>query len=211
MLDSLFGIISGLGDGLVVALLCTAVALWRFRPGLAGLLAFAVSGMLAQLLKRMVDTPRPVAVVEHVHVLGDALRAHSFPSGHAASLGVLMALAWILFGARDWRCWMLLALALCAAYGRIYGGVHFPADVAAGLGIGLASMWVIWRGLRNMPVRGWEQSARIWQITALLLAAEAAVLGLGYHIQPVTAQPLAWVVALAALAYLGRSWRLHGH
>ncbi len=211
MLDGLFGIISGLGDGLVVAVLCTAVALWRFRPGLAALLAFIASGLLAQLLKRMVDTPRPVAVLEHVHVLGNALRAHSFPSGHAASLGVLVALVWILFGARDWRCWMFTALALLAAYGRIYGGVHFPADVAAGLGIGLASMWGIWRWLRNTPVRSWERSAGTWRLIALLLAAEAAVLGLGYRVQPVTAQPLAWVVALAALAYLGRSWRWHGH
>jgi len=209
--DVFFGVISGLGDGLVVAVVCTCVMLWRFRPGLAALTAFAVSGLLTQILKRMVDAPRPPAVLEHVHVLGAVLRTHSFPSGHAASLGVLISLAGCLFGVRDWRFWALSLPVLLAAYGRIYGGVHFPLDVGAGLGIGMVSMWGVWRWLREKPAWAWEQPEQVWRIASLLLMGESAVLGLGYHIQPATAQSLAWIVALASLAYLVHTWRQHGH
>ncbi len=209
--DAFFGAVSGLGDGLVVAVVCTGVMLWRFRPGLAGLLAFIFSGLITQLLKRFVDIPRPAAVLEHVHVLGDVLRAHSFPSGHAASLGVLIVLAGYLFGIRDWRCWGFSAFALLAAYGRIYGGVHFPLDVCAGLGIGMVCMWAIWHWLQEVPGWEWEKSDWVWKTVALLFMVEAAILGLGYRIQPATAQPLAWVVALIALVYLLRTRRRHGY
>ncbi len=206
-LDGFLGLVSGLGDGLIVALICTGVMLWRFRLGLAGVLAFLASGLIAQLLKRLVDAPRPAAVFDQVHVLGDALHAHSFPSGHATSLGVLIPLALYLFGSKDWRCWLLGIFSLMAAYGRVYGGVHFPLDVWVGLGLGVACMWGIWQWIRIQPEWDWEQSIWAWNVPAVLLMGEAGVLGLGYHMQPLTAQPLAWIAAVAALAYLIRMWR----
>lgn len=209
--DGLLGIVSGLGDGLIVALICSGAMLWRFRLGLAGLLAFTASGLLAQLLKRLVDIPRPAAVFDQVHVLGDALHAHSFPSGHATSLGVLIVLGFYLFGLRNWRCWALGIVSLLAAYGRVYGGVHFPLDVWAGLGLGVACMWAIWKWVDVQPRQSWEESIWCWNVPAILLMGEAAVLGLGYRMQPATAEPLAWIMAVAALIYLIRIWRRHGH
>ena len=205
--DGFLGLVSGLGDGLIVALICTGVMLWRFRLGLAGVLAFIASGLIAQLLKRLVDLPRPAAIFDQVHVLGDTLHAHSFPSGHATSLGVLIPLGLYLFGLKDWRCWTLGVLSLLAAYGRVYGGVHFPLDVWVGLGIGVACMWGIWQWIRNQAKQNWEESIWAWNVPAVLLMGEAGVLGLGYHMQPATAQPLAWIAAVAALAYLMWVWR----
>ena len=205
--DGLLGLVSGLGDGLIVALICTCAMLWRFRLGLAGLLAFIASGLLAQLLKRLVDAPRPAAVFDQVHVLGDTLHAHSFPSGHATSLGVLIFLGLYLFGLKDWRCWLLGIFSLMAAYGRVYGGVHFPLDVWGGLGLGITCMWGIWQWIKVQPKQAWEQSIWAWNVPAVLLIGEAGVLGLGYHMQPATAQPLAWIAAVVALAYLIRMWR----
>jgi len=205
--DAVFGVVSGLGDGLIIALICTLLMLFRLRLGIASLLAFLLSGLIAQGLKRIFDMPRPPAVLEHVHVLGAPLSSHSFPSGHATSDGVMILAAFLLWSVKDWRAWAVAGVFLLAAYGRIYGGVHFPADVVAGLAIGMVCMWGLWRWSAGWPVKAWEASPWAWKIPGLAVAIEAAVLGLGYHVQPATAQPLAAIVPVAALVILMRDWR----
>ncbi len=205
--DVLFGIVSGLGDGLVVALLCTLLMLFRLRPGVAALAAFAVSGLIAQLLKRMFDMPRPPAVLANVHVLGDRLTAHSFPSGHATSCGVMVLLAFLIWKRSDWRAWAMSCLFLLAAYGRIYGGVHFPLDVIAGLAIGMGTMWLFWQWSERWPAKNWESSQWTWKVPGLALVFEADVLAIGYHIQPSTAQPLTLILPITALLVLIKVWK----
>lgn len=206
-LDVLLGIVSGLGDGLVVALLCGVLMLFRFRLGLAALLAFIVSGLLAQLLKRSFDMPRPPAVFEHVHVLGDALRSHSFPSGHATSDGVMLLLAFLVWNKHTWQAWLVASLFLLAAMGRIYGGVHFPLDVLVGLSLGVLCMWWFYRWSVRWPIEHWQQSHWWWRISGLIVVIEAAVLGLGYHIQPATAHTLTVVLPIIALVIVGQFWK----
>ncbi len=209
-LDGVFGIVSGLGDGLAVALLCAVAMLFRLREGLAMLAAFVMSGLIAQLLKRLFDAPRPPAVFDHVHVLGQPLTAHSFPSGHATSDGVMLAAGFLLWGVRDARAWLVAALFLLAAIGRIYGGVHFPSDVAAGLAIGMGCMMLCWRWSARWPVGRWLASPWRWKLPGLLVLALAGVMGLGYRMQPATAQPLALLLPVMALALLLRQWRREG-
>ncbi|MDQ6960339.1 MAG: phosphatase PAP2 family protein, partial [Mariprofundaceae bacterium] len=182
--DVLFGVISGLGDGLVVALACTLLMLFRLHLGGAALAAFAVSGLITQLLKRMFDLPRPPAVLANVHVLGDTLTAHSFPSGHATSCGVMALLAFLIWKRSDWRAWVVSCLFLLAAYGRIYGGVHFPLDVAVGLAVGIVTMWAFWQWSKRWPAKSWELSPWAWKFPGLAMVIEADVLAMGYHIQP---------------------------
>lgn len=205
--DAIFGVITGLGDGLVVALLCSCIMMWRFRAGVAGMSAFIVSGLLDQLLKRLFDMPRPAAVFEYVHVLGDRLYAHSFPSGHATSDGVMIALSLLLWGGRAWRAWLGVVLFALAAYGRIYVGAHFPLDVWVGLGLGTGTMWLCWRWLEGVPEQSWERSMWVPRIAGLILLIEAGVLGLGYGIQPSTASILCLVLPTGALVWLMYRWR----
>jgi len=205
--DAFFGVVSGLGDGLVVALLCSLIMLFRLRLGMAALCAFLLSGLIAQLIKRLFNMPRPPAVLEHVHVLGATLTSHSFPSGHATSDGVMVLVAFLSWSAKDWRSWSVAGLYVLAAIGRIYGGVHFPVDVAAGLIIGIATMYVLWRWSIIWPVSAWRQSQWAWKIPALIAGIEASVLGLGYHMQPSTAQPLALVLPVTTLVLLMRVWK----
>ncbi|RMF42540.1 MAG: phosphatase PAP2 family protein, partial [Deltaproteobacteria bacterium] len=207
VLDGFFGLISGLGDGLVIALLCSIIMLFRLRLGMAALVAFIVSGLAAQVLKRLFDMPRPPAVLEHVHLLGTKLSAHSFPSGHATSDGVMVLAGFLLWRVRDWRAWTLALLFLLAAVGRVYGGVHFPFDVLAGLLLGMGCMAAFWRLSAGWPVDAWMRSPWSWKLPGLLLAIEAGVLGLGYRIQPSTAQPLSWMLAVAALLVLMQVWK----
>jgi len=200
-----------LGDGLVVALICTLLLLFRPRAGAAGLAAFALSGLIAQGLKRAFDTPRPPAVLEHVHVLGQPLMAHSFPSGHATSDGVMVALAFLVWGTRP-VAWLAAAGWLLAAVGRVYGGVHWPLDVAVGLALGAGTMLAVWRASAAWPVRDWAGSPWWSRVAGLGALAQAGVLGLGYPVQPSTARPLAVALALAAIALVWRHWRQgHGH
>lgn len=206
--DAVLGVVSGLGDGLPAVVLITALMLWNFRAGLAGLGGYLLSGLLAQILKHLFDMPRPPAVFEHVHVLGARLTAHSFPSGHASTDGTLAMLCLCLWGVRDWRAWMGAALFLIAAYGRIYGGVHFPLDVVTGLILGFGSMAACWRWTAHPAAEAWARAPWAWRAPAMLLIVTAAVLGIGYHVQPSTAQVLAPVLSVAALVWVMRSWRI---
>jgi len=205
--DLFFGLVSGLGDGLIVALLCSVLMLFRLRLGIAALAAYLLSGLVTQLIKRLFDMPRPPAVLEHVHVLGSTLTSHSFPSGHSTSDGVMVLAAFLLWSVKDWRSWAAGGLFVLAAIGRVYGGVHFPVDAMTGLFIGIVTMWALWHWSKAWPVSTWEQSQWSWKIPGLIVAIEAAVLGLGYQVQPSTAQPLAVALPLAALMILMQVWK----
>jgi len=205
--DVVIGVIAGLGDGLIVALCCAVLMMFHFRLGMAATVAFLLSGVVTQILKRTFDMPRPPAVLEHVHVLGAALNSHSFPSGHSTSDGVMVLLAFLIWKCGDWRAWLMAGLFLIAAYGRVYGGVHFPLDVVVGLSIGMICMWLCHRWSQAWPVERWLKSHWSWRIVGMIVVIEAAVLGLGYRMQPVTAQTLALVFPLIALALVMRYWK----
>jgi membrane-associated phospholipid phosphatase len=205
--DMFFGIVSGLGDGLIIALICSLLMLFHLRLGIAALLAFIVSGLFVQMLKRIFDMPRPPAALENVHVLGASLMSHSFPSGHSTSDGVMILAAFLLWRLKDWRSWLAGTVFFLAAFGRVYGGVHFPVDIVAGMAIGIAAMWLCWKGLRSLPVEQWAASPWAWKIPGLIVAIQAVVLGLGYHVQPSTAQPLALIIPVAALVILMQVWK----
>jgi len=205
--DAVIGLISGFGDGLVIALAISCVMLFRLRLGIAALIGFIASGIIAQLLKRVFDMPRPPAVFENVHVLGAALQSHSFPSGHATSCGVMILLALLLWKRDQWQSWAVAGLFALAAYGRIYGGVHFPLDVWIGVGIGMAAMSAAFHWMMLMPAWKWEKSQWAWKVPAVILMIEAAVLGLGYKIQPATAVPVTLLMPIAALLILMQFWK----
>ncbi|MDX8403782.1 MAG: phosphatase PAP2 family protein [Mariprofundaceae bacterium] len=205
--DEWFGLISGLGDGLVIALVISCVMLFRLRLGIAALIGFVSSGLIVQLLKRVFDIPRPPAVMENVHLLGAALQSHSFPSGHATSCGVMLLLAFIFWKRDQWQAWLGAILFALAAYGRVYGGVHFPFDVWVGVGIGMFCMTVARHWMMRLPKMDWETSEWAWKVPAMILMIEAGVLGLGYHIQPSTAGALTLLIPIVALIVLMQFWK----
>lgn len=74
-------------------------------------------------------------------VVGYQSRTHSFPSGHAASsFAAATVLSFAIRGRGLALAWML---AVGIALSRIYIGVHYPLDVAAGALVGVAlGVWV---------------------------------------------------------------------
>jgi undecaprenyl-diphosphatase len=111
------------------------IAIALFAPSLervanyAGL-ALITTSLLVVVVKRTVRRTRPALDVQ-ASVPPDRF---SFPSGHTAAA---FALAIAMFGAAPWLAPGLLLLAICVGYGRMYLGVHYPLDVAAGAAVGL--------------------------------------------------------------------------
>jgi undecaprenyl-diphosphatase len=86
------------------------------------------------VIKPAVARARPFHATAGVRVVGDEPVTYSFPSGHAASA---CACAFLLAGALPRARGWFWALAALIAASRVYIGVHYPLDVAAGALIGI--------------------------------------------------------------------------
>ena len=150
-LDYLMPLLSRAGGmGAVWLLLLGAIAALGKRTGrriaLAGLVALVIGFACSQLLKDLTMRPRPFLVLPDVRLLVPTPHSYAFPSGHttssfAAATGVLLAARKILGKVSIWSLGMLV-LAAAISYSRVYVGVHWPTDVAAGVVLGLASGWL---------------------------------------------------------------------
>lgn len=116
--------------GAIVALLFLRLRREAMLLALTVIGAWAVEGALKDLVGR----PRPL-IVPHLTEAGGA----SFPSGHAFNSAVVyiaIALAFATLSARESvRLTIVgaaIALSLVVAWTRMWLGVHFPSDVAAG-------------------------------------------------------------------------------
>jgi membrane-associated phospholipid phosphatase len=121
----------------------------RWRQAVVFATALIVSGLLVQLVKDLVHRARP----PHGLVLETSW---SFPSGHAAHAATLVVL--LMLALRWW--WVGVAgtvYAVAMAASRVYLGVHWLTDVAAGLLFGacvaiLVTVAVGWLLARIVPL-----------------------------------------------------------
>ena len=148
-LDYVFIWLSRAGTlGLVWLALGAAVALALRRPSILLLVVAAdlVSDLSASALKEIVGRARP----DETHRLVGA-SGLSFPSGHAATS---FACALVLAVAIPRLAVPFLALATAIAFSRLYVGVHYPLDVAAGAAVGLTvatALLLLARARRKSP------------------------------------------------------------
>lgn len=129
---------SRLGDWPIWVLLIAAQPLLQPEAGLAYLLQYATTGLIAILIYRLIKTrlcrERPFITFVNLIQCGEPARdRYSFPSGHtmhAVMFCVLTAAhaAWLLA--------LLIPLALLIALSRVGLGLHYISDVAAGAAIG---------------------------------------------------------------------------
>jgi signal peptidase II len=131
------------GSWLVVAILLrhedSALAPPAVRQLKRLLVGAAIAFAVTAGLKLALDFPRPAAVLTPgtVHVVGTGERGYSLPSGHASFSALLAASLWPLLG--PWGRGAAVLLVLAVGLSRVWLGAHFPADVAAGYLVGLAS------------------------------------------------------------------------
>jgi membrane-associated phospholipid phosphatase len=103
-----------------------ALAVWS---ALAALVAVA----LVQPISSAADEQRPFVTLPHVLQLIAHANDAGFPSDHATAAGAVAAGLFFV----SWRLGLVAALwAALVAFSRVYVGVHFPQDVAAGLALG---------------------------------------------------------------------------
>jgi undecaprenyl-diphosphatase len=96
-----------------------------------------VAGLCVFALKKTICRPRPLAdfapLIDagkvHIHILGEALKYHSFPSGDTQT--TFTAATYLSLLLPRWSP-LFIALALGVGLSRIYMGGHFPLDVIIG-------------------------------------------------------------------------------
>ncbi|TKT77379.1 phosphatase PAP2 family protein [Aquamicrobium sp. LC103] len=143
--------ITALGGYPVIVVLVAAVVGFllvsrKYGPALFVLLSISSGAAVSHLLKLFYERPRP-DVVDHLVTIHTA----SFPSGHATlSTLVYLTLAALLmrlvteFRVRVYVMAVAILLSLAAGISRIYLGVHWPSDVAAGWALGAAWASLSW-------------------------------------------------------------------
>jgi membrane-associated phospholipid phosphatase len=146
-----------------------------FRAAVPVLLSLLGSGLVVQLVKRLVQLPRPLSVLgpARVHLVLEPLGQLSFPSGHAAAVAALAMALTIRYGRQVWWVWML---AFLGGLSRVYVGAHWATDVAAGWLVGLACGLAVASLLRARAAQGPRpsQAPRLTAARAVHSATEAA-------------------------------------
>ena len=139
ILNFLMPMITILGSAKFVLTFTILLMLIVVKPKkIAGLLLFAglvMSLFAVHFLKVLFAEPRPFMVLKNVHLLAAGLdKSPSFPSGHA-TLAFMVAVILANYFKRKYL-FFLIAIAIC--FSRVYLGVHYVSDVAAGALIGSA-------------------------------------------------------------------------
>lgn len=149
-LDALGKFCAGpLRDLLVVAVL--AVPLVRVRVDsrhavvalAVAVVAVVVTAELTAGMKGWLDVPRPFAAEAQVNLLVSPPPSAAMPSGHASA-----AAAAAMAGSLSWPrlAPVFGTAALLVGLGRVFVGVHYPADVFAGFAVGSAVATALWLG-----------------------------------------------------------------
>lgn len=147
-LTTVLRVVTLLGGGrILIPASVLVAALWRYRRAdwsAAWLLGLSYLGayLLVDLTKRLTHRARPPAHLAVVHADG-----YAFPSGHATqSVAVWGAMAFLTASAvttwpRRVAAWTLaLLIAGLVGFSRLYLGVHWLSDIAAGWAVG--ALWL---------------------------------------------------------------------
>lgn len=147
--DQFFKFATYMGDGVVVIIAILIMAFFKVRYGLYALTGYLASGLITQLLKRLVfsDVSRPVKYFKDIAelYLVPGVEVHStksFPSGHTTTAFAFFACLAVLSHSRTAKLFMFV-LALLTAYSRVYLSQHFLVDIFAGSIIGTATTYLL--------------------------------------------------------------------
>jgi membrane-associated phospholipid phosphatase len=167
--DTFWTWLTFIGNGWGIFALCFPLLLLAPRLLSAGLLASLIGGAISQIIKPLLDLPRPAGVLalEDFYRIGEPLLHNAMPSGH--TLTAFAVVSGIYFASdRDKRSslWWIFIIAVFSGISRNALGAHWLTDVLAGCAIG------IWSGLLGAILAGLipEKQMAVNQIGPRLLA-----------------------------------------
>lgn len=143
--------LTDLGDGVTAIILSILLLLFSYRKGFLLATSYAVTALIAQIIKNIYLAPRPRAYFsdqwDKVHTVDGVyiLVKYSFPSGHTVSAFSAALVITYLCKNKSWGIPALL-LAILIGYSRMYLTEHFFEDVMAGSAIGVFTtvFWLTW-------------------------------------------------------------------
>lgn len=154
-----------LGDGNTTVALTLVLLFISYGRALVFLVITNLSGLLDQIVKYLINSPRPQRYFDPAKVtlhFVDGVRVyhdHSFPSGHTTT-AFSMAVIACLFLKQKTPGFIFLLLAIGVAWSRIYLGEHFFADVIAGSVLGsVTSLIGYWYFIHRtkLPEASWYE------------------------------------------------------
>ncbi|MEO8065387.1 MAG: phosphatase PAP2 family protein [Candidatus Doudnabacteria bacterium] len=146
-----------LADKFLYVFFAIVIGLWlsrKLRPNVYLALGSALiaRGIIVEILKRIINHPRPYEILQNIHqLLADNEHGMSFPSGHAV---IYFSLA---FG--FWKTeyfWPFFVAATLGSLARVFVGVHYPADIVTSAVIALLTVWVIKKALNHSRLFGFR-------------------------------------------------------
>ena len=138
LIDSL-GIFSAEYLPYIVALFLVLIFLWNRKKYQSMVVWAFAAGIVARVITAFIrllwSHPRPF-VSNNVKLLIPYLRTSSFPSGHAS---FFFGIAGIVYFYNKKLGIVFFVLAAIISLARIFCGIHWPADIAAGFFVGVFS------------------------------------------------------------------------
>ena len=155
-LDNFFIAYTNLGNGIFVILLALIYYFFlkKRKAGVILVLAYASTGILAQIIKPLLHSPRPLVYFRPQHFpffIDSVIHAgyNSFPSGHTVT-AFAIATVFAFYTTSKLQYVLLLLAAALVAFSRVYLSQHFLLDVLAGSFIGLLGGIVCVHFTRNL-------------------------------------------------------------
>ena len=153
--------VTDLGDGNTIIIVSVILLLFSYRAAFLLSSSYAITSIVAQILKYSFDMPRPKVYfadqLSRIHFVKDLyiLQVHSFPSGHTVTAFAAGVVITYLVKDKRWGV-LLLMVALLIGYSRMYLSQHFFEDVLAGSVVGtmVTLLWLSYidrRGFLNSP------------------------------------------------------------
>ena len=118
-----------------------------FEVAAAGALALAIALAVVMVSGLFVNEARPFVHDHDTVLLMQHAADNSFPSDHAT-----VAFAGAVVAALAWPRWGVACIAAAVVIGlaRVFAGVHFPGDIAAGAAIGTLAAIAAWAVVRRI-------------------------------------------------------------
>lgn len=135
---------TNVGDGIFALCIISILFFYkRKNQALALLLSFLISGLLVQIIKNLVTSPRPKLFFtngEYTQFIDGVSLSNnsSFPSGHTATAFAVATVLVLTMQNKTWQLPILIAATL-VGYSRMYLAQHFLTDVMVGGTFGVIS------------------------------------------------------------------------